>query len=106
MIVYTDHDQQPLQFTANIRGVDHFDFNSLNVAKVVGARPEPGQRGVHYLCYSALNNTWSRVGPAVSLRGRGQYMIYWNGSMPENACPGLVDFVTTALKSILGEAAG
>jgi hypothetical protein len=69
MIVYTDHDQQPLQFTTNIRGIDHFDFNSLNVAKVVGARPEPGQRAVHYLCYSALNDTWSRVGPAVSLRG-------------------------------------
>ncbi|KAF8147543.1 hypothetical protein K438DRAFT_1780012 [Mycena galopus ATCC 62051] len=102
--VYTDHDQPPLEFRVSVRGLDHFDFTSLNAAKVVGAVPEMGQPAAHYMWYSALDDKWLRVGSPVSLRGRGSYMILRNGHVPEDACPGLLGFVVDALKSILDEA--
>ncbi|KAF8144368.1 hypothetical protein K438DRAFT_1782927 [Mycena galopus ATCC 62051] len=83
-----------------------FDFTSLNAAKVVGAVPEMGQPAAHYVWYSALDDKWLRVGSPVSLRGRGSYMILRNGSVPEDACPGLLGFVVDTLKSILDEAGG
>ncbi|KAJ6607950.1 hypothetical protein B0H10DRAFT_2194611 [Mycena sp. CBHHK59/15] len=104
VFVYTDHDQQPLEFRVNVRGLDHFDFTSLNTAKIVGAVPEMGRPAAHYMWYSALEDEWLRVGPAVSLRGRGSYMILQNGRVPEDACPGLLGFVVDTLKSILDEA--
>ncbi|KAF8144833.1 hypothetical protein K438DRAFT_1782456 [Mycena galopus ATCC 62051] len=102
--VYTDHDQPPLEFRISVRGLDHFDFTSLNAAKVIGAVPEMGQPATHYMWYSALDDKWLRVGSPVSLRGRGSYMILKNGRVPEDACPGLLGFVVDVLKSILDEA--
>ncbi|KAF8185777.1 hypothetical protein K438DRAFT_1765566 [Mycena galopus ATCC 62051] len=104
--VYTDHHQPALEFRVNVRGLHHFDFTSFDAAKIVGAVPdsETGRPAAHYVWYSALEDKWLRVGPAVSLRGRGSYMILWNVSVPEDACPGLLDLVTNALHSILDEA--
>lgn len=95
-----------MEFRVNVRGLDHFDFTSLNAAKIVGAVLENGRPAAHYIWYSALEDEWLRVGPAVSLRGRGSYMILRNVSVPEDACPGLLGWVTDALHSILDEAAG
>ncbi|KAF7339230.1 hypothetical protein MVEN_02000500 [Mycena venus] len=101
--IYTDH-QLGLEFRVNVRGLDHFDFTSLNAAKIIGVVPEMGRPAAHYIWYSALEERWLRVGTAVSLRGQGSYMMLWNVSVPEDACPGLLDLVTDALHSILEEA--
>ncbi|KAF8135931.1 hypothetical protein K438DRAFT_1786691 [Mycena galopus ATCC 62051] len=91
--VYTDHDQPPLEFRVSVRGLDHFDFTSLNAVKVVGAVPEMGQPAAHYMWYSALDDKCYASGPL-------------NGRVPEDACPGLLGFVVDVLKSILDEAGG
>ncbi|KAF8125849.1 hypothetical protein K438DRAFT_2001909 [Mycena galopus ATCC 62051] len=91
--VYTDHDQPPLEFRVSVRGLDHFDFTSLNAVKVVGAVPEMGQPAGITCGTPPLMTSGYASGPL-------------NGRVPEDACPGLLGFVVDVLKSILDEAGG
>ncbi|KAJ7476288.1 hypothetical protein B0H11DRAFT_2235046 [Mycena galericulata] len=89
LIIYTDNNKEAIRHSVNLRAVSHFEFRSLNIAKVVGAvsDSDSGLPYTHYVWYCPLRDQWFPVGQPINLRRRGEYVIFRVGTIPVTECP-------------------
>ncbi|KAJ7436359.1 hypothetical protein FB451DRAFT_1193976 [Mycena latifolia] len=91
-VVYFEANTPPVQRLLYCSVETRFKFMSYSVAQNVS----PGRT---FLGYSVYSGTYREAEQPINLRGRGNFMVYREGSLRRIDCPGVAEWEARAMES-------